>query len=223
MIVAESLAGQGARLLIAHWAIAGGSLPSGLPLLELAEPMLDPYALQTHFDLVLAGHIHKRQEVIPVVWHIGPLNRTSFGEKDVETGFWRVEPNASAFVHVPDRPFISLEFDERDATDPTTELIRDVEAYGDFEGAIVRIAYRQTAEQVVDQRAVREHLLGLGAHHIDALSPLIERQQSVRSQGLTEQSDPREAWDRWAEGQPGSDDVHIEARERAHERIARVA
>lgn len=97
MTLAEGMARDGARILVAHWALSGASLPTGLPVLELAEPVLDSFALaQMGFDVVLSGHIHSRQIVVeePLVAHAGPLCRGNFGEAGIETGAWQIQRGA---------------------------------------------------------------------------------------------------------------------------------
>lgn len=218
MIVAESLAEQGARILIAHWALAGGSLPNGLPLLELAEPTLDPYRLAEQFEVTLAGHIHKPQVIVgepnqwPRVLHTGPLSRLNFGEAGISTGAWELAlmPDGiggsfigASWFEVPDRRFVSIECDARESgsgTDLTpTEMVLDEISEWDVEGAIIRVTWQQTADQVVDQSAVLARLAG--AHHVDRLQPLVERVVSTRAAGLNEGTDPRASFDTWLSAQ----------------------
>lgn len=232
MVIAGELAHRGARILIAHHALSGASLPTGLPVLELAEPILDSHALaQMGFDVVLSGHIHKRQVIVeePLVAHIGPLSRGNFGERDVETGLWKIHVGGpqrygAEWVAVPDRAFVAIEADVRDVA--AAELrIGDAIAERAIEGAIVRVAWQQTADQVVDQSAILSLLHELGAHHVDRLQPIVERVVSTRHEGVTDTSDPRESFDRWLDGQPdlASDETLADVREQAHERIGRVA
>lgn len=225
MIVAADLAEQGARILIAHWAIAGGSLPNGLPLLELAEPMLDPYRLAEQFDLVLAGHIHKRQEIVDGVHHIGALSRASFGEAACDTGAWRLEgpgrgliagmPAGGSWFEVLDRRFLSFKWDLRGSSDPTAYALALMVEDASVEGAIVRADLQVTSDQTVDQAALVEALKFYGAHHVDRLQPLVERVVSTRSEGVDENLEPAQAFDAWLE--PQRDTVGAETLERVRE------
>lgn len=226
MVLAEALAERGARVLIGHWALAGSHLPSGLSTLELAEPLLDPHRLAELFEITLFGHIHKRQEIVaePLVAHIGPLCRGNFGEADVWTGGWQIVPEDGALTalpfDVPDRAFASISFDVRGMSDPTGGLLHEI-ARRFWGGAIVKLGYRITADQVVDQAAVLAALDEARAWRVTTLEPIVERAQSTRSAGVTEASDPREAWDTWQAAQDGiaSDETQATVRERAHERI----
>lgn len=223
MIVAEDLARQGARYLVAHWALAGASLPTGLPVLDLAEPLLDSFALEQMFELTLAGHIHLRQRAaITGVWHIGALSRTTFGEASIPTGYWRIEPNVSGPVDVPDRPFVVVDavLTGIDSAHATDGLLGEIEAY-DLTGAIVRVHYLATSDQVIDTAAVVGALADAGAHYVDRIEPVIERPRSTRSEIVTETADPRASFDAWLDAQPdlASTETLSEARERAHERI----
>lgn len=238
MIVVDSLAEE-ARILIAHWALAGGSLPNGLPLLDLAEPMLDPYALSQLFEITLAGHIHKRQEIIdtPLVAHTGPLNRHSFGEAGIWTGAWQVDANGAlidglpatttaSWFEVPDRRFFTMLIDTRNTHEPQDYILNAISEDAEhITDAIVRMRYQQTADQSIDSASIREALLAAGAHHIERIEPVVERAQSTRSESVTETVDPRQAWDAWQDAQPdlASEEALASVREEAHTRIARGA
>jgi len=52
------------NVLLAHWSISSGSLPNGLPLTELREPVLEWAELDAiGFDVIVAAHIHRYQEL----------------------------------------------------------------------------------------------------------------------------------------------------------------
>lgn len=228
MIVAEELARQGARILVAHHALSGASLPTGLPVLELAEPILDSFALaQMGFHVVLSGHIHKLQVVVeqPLVAHVGPLCRGNFGEAGIQTGAWQIESDklglSASWFEVPDRHFSELRWDLRGEAYPTEIMVADITGHPRIPGSIARASWYQTSDQVVDQAAVLEALHAEGVHHVDRLEPIVERAASTRSAGVSEATDPRESWDRWleAQGELAAPETLEAAREEAHERI----
>lgn len=227
MVAAESMAEQGARILVPHFAMAGGSLPNGLPVLDLAEPMLDAHHLASLYRIVIAGHIHRRQVIVDdgvsLVAQCGPLTRSGFGEASVETGGWQISGGVATPFDVEDRAFVVIEGDGRHYGASLTETLIESIAYQDVDGAIVRMEWTQTADQVVDTAALVVALTAAGAHRIDTLTPIIERAQSIRSAGVTETTDPRESWDRWADGQEIPDGIAETVRESAHERIGRSA
>lgn len=235
MVVAEQLAADGARILIAHWALSAASLPTGLPVLELAEPILDSHALASMFDVVLAGHIHKRQVIVasPLVAHVGPLCRGNFGEAGITTGAVRIDATGAlvdglpattsvAWFEIPDRAFIAIEADVRGDLEPTDALVETILLADDeLRGAVVRVSWKQLADQDVHLASLQHALDGLGAWKVDRLEPIIERVESVRSAGISEASDPREAWDRWQDAQDGiaSEETLAAIRAEAHSRI----
>ena len=51
-------------ILVGHWAVSGASLPTGLPVEMLREPVLSSEGLASAgFDLICFGHIHAAQVV----------------------------------------------------------------------------------------------------------------------------------------------------------------
>lgn len=236
MVVAEQLAADGARILIAHWALSAASLPTGLPVLELAEPILDSHALASMFDVVLAGHIHKRQVIVeaPLVAHAGPLCRGNFGEAGITTGAvdirrsalpTRLAPSLRSqnvtWFPVDDRQMVAIECDVTEAGHYAIDQILDEISDAPIGDAIVRVSYQQRADQQIDQAVVLACCMEYGAWKVDRLEPIIERVESVRSAGISEASDPREAWDRWQDAQDGiaSEETLAAVRAEAHSRI----
>lgn len=228
MVAAESMAEQGARVLVPHFAMSGGSLPNGLPTLSLTEPMLDAHRLAELYRIVIAGHIHRREIVIDdgvsLVAQCGPLTRSGFGEASVETGGWQIDGARATPFDVPDRAFVVIEEDLRGIDEPERELVDAISTRDDIKDAIVRVSYRQTADQVISQFEIADALTHYaGAWRVESVQPIIERATSVRSQGISETTDPRESWDRWADGQEIPDAIAETVRESAHERIASVS
>src|SRR5205814_1684568 len=56
--------GDAPAILLLHWSISGSSLPTGLPVDQLREPVI-PHdeLLALGFDAIIAGHIHLRQTI----------------------------------------------------------------------------------------------------------------------------------------------------------------
>ena len=76
-------------LLILHWLIAGQKLAGGLSVMETREPLVQAADLEASgsWDLVLAGHNHRRQKVSDNSWAVGPPMRGGFGEEGAPCGF----------------------------------------------------------------------------------------------------------------------------------------
>lgn len=235
MVLAEQLADDGARTLIAHWAIAGASVPTGLPVLDLPEPLIDPHRLAELFDVTIAGHIHKRQEIVPSVWHAGALCWRDSAEAQLACGAWQVEgplaPDetlnglpgvaAASWFAVPDTPFAVIDVDVRtlgagDATSGVLEISSEV----DVEQAIVRVLVHRTADQTIDVARIRQSLEAEDVRLIERIDEIADRPVSTRSQGVSEASDPADAFRVWMDAQ--RETVSMETHEAALERGLQV-
>ncbi len=93
-------AGYGAMpvVLLAHWAISGSALPTGLPVDEMREPILSWADLDAiGYDCIIGAHIHKGQQISQplidstlgiVVGSPQPLNH---GEAGYDHGVWVID------------------------------------------------------------------------------------------------------------------------------------
>lgn len=113
-------------VLLAHFAISGAALPSGLPTDTLNEPVLPLAGLEAlGFDAIVAGHIHKPQELAtvptepmcPIIYTGSPLC-LSFGEAHVDHGVWLLEmgderlgTHRPEFIPFDGRRFITVDID----------------------------------------------------------------------------------------------------------------
>ena len=85
---AEIPAGRPA-VLLAHWSIEGASLPNGLPVADLNEPVLPlDDLMELGYDAVIAGHIHRHQILSedPLIAYVGSLSVCDFGEVGYDHG-----------------------------------------------------------------------------------------------------------------------------------------
>lgn len=177
-------------LLVGHWSVSGASLPNGLPVAALHEPVLDLAALEElGFDAMCFGHIHKGQvfESAPFVsetptFYCGSPMVIDFGEEKVEHGCWILdfgdEHAAPEFVPLDDRRFVTVDADLTqqfaeqpagiDETDMIAGRVMDAEPQP---GDVFRIRYRATEEQ--HRRVDRQALLGfLGEAGVDRVHGL---------------------------------------------------
>lgn len=95
-------------ILLGHWSVSGASLPNGLPVDQLREPVI-PLAdlLALGYDATVLGHIHAAQHFLPdasamrIVWsdgsgsgttfphfYVGSPTPLNFGEADTAHGVW---------------------------------------------------------------------------------------------------------------------------------------
>jgi exonuclease SbcD len=182
--------GDGPSILMPHWSISGSALPTGLPVDQLREPVLDAGELaDLGFDWVVAGHIHLAQSLSVDGRDFGfyvssplPLN---FGEAGSAHGVRIIDTDAGTaeFVPVESRPLVTISFDftgsDAAMLDLFTPEIPD--------GAIVRAQYRATADQArhFDTGLLRRELAAAGAHSVKIV-PDIVRADRARVEGVDE-------------------------------------
>ncbi|MCC6616239.1 MAG: exonuclease SbcCD subunit D [Anaerolineae bacterium] len=144
------------RLLTGHFTINGAIFGSergimlGRDIQVLPSAVADP-----RWDYVALGHIHKHQNLthgrdgVPPVIYSGSLERIDFGEEGDPKGFCWVElargETQWRFIPVDSRPFVTLEADLRESSDPTAETVDLIEEYK-LEEAIVRLILKLTPE-----------------------------------------------------------------------------
>jgi exonuclease SbcD len=84
-------------ILVGHWSVSGATLPTGLPVEMLREPVLSLEGLKAAgFDLVVLGHLHKVQVISddPAVLYCGSPWVCSWGETDDSHGVWLLDTAA---------------------------------------------------------------------------------------------------------------------------------
>lgn len=205
-------------ILMGHWSVSGASLPNGLPVDTLNEPILDLASLvRLGYDAGVFGHIHSPQPLGTLhsddeylsVFYCGSAACVDFGEAHVEHGCWTFDAkNIASTLHfhaLKDRAFITV---DADLTDPGNEDILDEIIGGDYynlgpniEGAVVRVKYRATEEQHrrVDTAALKKAILNAGAHKVFQISAEIIKTDRARVQGVDENLDPGAALALWCE------------------------
>jgi exonuclease SbcD len=184
-----------------------GALPSGSEeSLQLGEePAFSPGSF-AGYDYVALGHIHQHQSPMRnVVYPSCPMRKSFSEEKDRKGGVFisdHKRPQNWSFEEVEARPFVTVEEDLRalsgssDASDDSsegtsetdkspTEALKDAaeETLASTENPkdpIVRVRYRATEDQPVDERAIEETLNG--AHKIASIEREVERERSTRSE-----------------------------------------
>lgn len=210
------------HVLCAHWSVSGSSLPNGLPVDQLREPVIPlPELEQLGFDAVTLGHIHLGALLsgAPPILYVGTPMPLSFGEGHYEHGVWILSFDddlgvmSPEFVPIDSPPFVTL---ERDLTvsDDETEWVDGLDfsaqhSRGELNDAIVRVKFKATAEQarVFDLAAARIKILDAGAAVVKIV-PEIIRQDRARVSGLDEQVDELDALEQWmtANGLVGVDE-----------------
>lgn len=214
-------------VLLAHWAISGASLPNGLPVAALAEPVLPVDELERlGFDAIIAGHIHRGQlfasnplePEIPILYCGSPMV-LDFGEAGFEHGVWVLDlamPNLGftpEFVPLADRRFVTVNVDLTEGLpkvvngfglpttiDETDLVAASISEQLPFTDAIVRVKYRATEEQHrrVDHQALEKLVADGGAHRLyGGIDWDPVRETRARQEGLDEAVEPLAAVAMW--------------------------
>jgi exonuclease SbcD len=192
------------KLLAAHWAVSGASLPTGIPTDELREPVIPlPDLQEIGFDYIALGHIHRAQMLsirpAPVAWYAGSPWVNDWGEAKGEHGVVLIDTVADSvrWELIEDMAFVTLNADLDPMFDRVTVndfLFAETTRPG-IDGAIVRLRYTATAEQArrIDQAKIKLALYDAGAYHVSKIEPTIVREDRARVEGVTEDLSPMDA------------------------------
>lgn len=240
-------AGYGAKpvILLTHFSISGTSLPSGLPVDQLREPVLDQDdLLAIGYDAVIAGHIHRAGAFGPSLdrhilfghehqatygnglhFYTGSPLALNFGEASVAHGVWIIDMDGapySTFLPSPSRRFVNLAYGIGDHDDLYVDRAMSEH---DVEGAYVKLRIAGTDEQMkrVEVQTYKACLEEDGAHRV-FVDTVVEREARARDRTVDDSLSEREALERWMAAQNGTVDHDVAARalERAQGYLERV-
>lgn len=199
-------------ILVAHWAVSGAAMPTGIPTDELREVVIPAHALaEQGWDAVVLGHIHRPQtlleETAALRFYCGSPLPCDFGEAGYQHGCYLLElgplMNELTFLPIESRPFVTL----------TTYGLAD--GYDSVpEGAIVRVVGHVTeAENDTIDRPTIERALGtLGAAAV-RVEIDVERETRARADHVTDELGPAQALDAWIDAaHPDADPIELRAR-----------
>jgi len=80
------------KLIVGHLTVKGCALNNGTVMQGGGEFEVAPEALEaTGADLIVLGHIHKRQRIGERIWYAGALTQDSFGDEGNPQGFMLVD------------------------------------------------------------------------------------------------------------------------------------
>jgi len=190
-------------ILAGHWAVTGASLPTGLPVEMLQEPVVEITDLVAQdWDAVLLGHIHKQQVMSqkPLALYVGSPWANDWGEAEIPHGIWIMDSAlspGSGWITIEDRPLETFDFNGDDrALEPPYEIAEAL-----VMDAIVRVRISATQEQArrLDLGALKRSLYDAGAHFVAPIQLEIEREERARIEGLTEELDELAALELWME------------------------
>jgi hypothetical protein len=208
-------------VLVAHFAISGSKLPTGLPVDQMREPVLSwPDLDAIGFDCVIGAHVHEAQQISnPALdqtlgFVVGSPQQLNFGETG-DHGVWIVDIEQGAagnavtteFVPIKSKKFVTLDVDvagEDGLVDPQEWVLTafDPLTLDTFKGDIIRFRYRATEDEArrIDHGALRRALLDAGASRV-SVEPQIVRGTRARAEHISEQISPGEALAAWCETQ----------------------
>lgn len=209
--VARGLRAQvdGPAILLAHWSISGASLPNGLGVEHLREPVLPVDELESQgWDAVVLGHIHKPQmlsETGRPHFYVGSPMPLNFGEANCHHGVWIIEedpdqetaarlgPFTAQLRPVESRPFVTMDY----SVEAWQEII-DGEPLALLDEPIIRARYTATGEESrrLDHAKIRQTLIDQGAAAV-RIQPDIVREDRRRVEGIDETLEPLEALGMW--------------------------
>ncbi len=184
-------------ILMGHFSVSEASTGSeknimigrdaSVPRSELANPA---------WRYVAMGHIHKHQslnhDLQPPIVYSGSIERIDFGEEHEKKGFVVAEisdgPTTWEFLtgyHLKARPFLTIEVDVREATDPTEAIIAEIQRHDDLSTTVVRliVKLRQEQEPLLVEREIKRALDD--AYFVAALQKDVQRVERSRLGGIS--------------------------------------
>lgn len=199
-------------VMLGHWSVSGASLPNGLPVDTLGEPILDLASLERlNYDAIVLGHLHRWQNlqtgvdgVRKPIFYCGSAMVTDFGDAGFDHGCVILDTDTGTYTFriLNDRPFVTLEYDCDSPTDMEM-LAPEGSVLGwaleGIEDAVVRVKYRATEEQHrrINTAELKRRILDAGAHRVFQISADIVKVDRVRVAGVDENLDPAAALDAW--------------------------
>ncbi len=202
--------GEQPVILLTHFAISGTSLPSGLDVGQLLEPVLDQdELLAIGYDAVLAAHIHRPARFGANGLYVGSPQPLSFGESDgLVRGPWLVSiyerqdfddptPGVNFWqLEAPSRGFLTVDVTAESPLDPSLHLV----------DGFMKIRLHGTEQELraVDVNEMRSDLEAAGVYRV-FVELDVQREARARDTTVDDSLDAREALRRWLDAQEGLD------------------
>lgn len=213
-------------ILVTHFSIGGSTLPNGLPVAELREPVLPLHELTAlDFKAVVAGHIHKPQildwsggERTHPVFYTGSPWVVDFGEAETPHGAWTFDtddPLGTLHAHeLEGRRFVTYDAELVDFGDGIgVGLTAPAEHVPSMRDAVVRVIYRGSRELArrLNVGQLRRDVYAGGCWKIYSIKAELDRADQARVEGLDETIGPREALEAWIGTQSDWSDARRDA------------
>ncbi|HUN09629.1 MAG TPA: exonuclease SbcCD subunit D [Aggregatilineales bacterium] len=198
------------RLLTGHFTVSGAvvgserSIMLGRDIAVLLSSVADP-----RWDYVALGHVHKHQnlthgrQAVPPVVYSGSMERIDFGEEGDPKGFCWVELGRQdtnwQFVQLENaRPFVTLNADLRQSTNPTETVLKLIKKHR-LTGAVVRLIVDLLPETEItfNEVVIKEELRRAGVYQMASVRKQIEQPTRARLGGNPEGLTAPELLDRY--------------------------
>lgn len=164
------------KVVVGHLAIEG-SLYVGDEIDNEHREIMCPPSLFEGYDYVFMGHIHRPQELQeedPYVGHVGSLDISDFGETDHDKIVVLFDPEINGHfreIRVPTRPLKHIQVDVPDQTDPTTYVLKKVQAVNtnsSLDKAIVKLEIKLLDEESegCDRELLERKIYDLGVFNL---------------------------------------------------------
>ena len=218
---------DGPAILLSHFCVSGSSLPNGLPVDQLREPVLDLAELEAlGFEAICLAHIHKASVFGEGTFYVGSPMALSFGEAGYDHGCFVLERDTLSGVYVP--RFVPLESRRLATVDLTAEqalamLDAEWSPWHPVRDFVVKIRLHATSEEVrqIDSGILRREAEAAGA--CKAFVELdVERPERARIEGMSEDLDELAALDAYLEAIGVNGDQAAVLRERTEAYLGAV-
>lgn len=200
-------------ILVGHGSVEGAVYGSERSIMLGSDIVIPAKAiLESKFDYVALGHIHKHQQVIekPATVYAGSLERIDFGETDDDKGFvmgeWANGKVGWQFQKTPARPFVVIKYQisnlKSKNKDPNEIILEKIDKTN-IKEAVVKVIIEcdeDTAPKILET-PIREALQSAGADFIAGIQKEISTGSRVKvQQGLSDEilaASPLELLDRY--------------------------
>lgn len=214
----EQIRQTGARhaILIAHWAVSGAAMPTGISSDELREVVIPTHLLDEQgWDAIVLGHIHRGQfvteDVLRPAFYCGSPLPCDFGEAGYAHGAWLLDLGGehafASCLPIESRPFVTL-----DVLDPASWP-------ADLDGAVVRVVGKvsEATREGIDLEAARRDLLEMAGAAAVRVDVEVMRETRARDEHVTADLGASVALDHWiTAAQPACDHAILRARHGAY-------
>lgn len=166
------------KVVVCHAHFAGASI--GAESFMIAGGVPETGALEGA-DIVISGHIHKRQEIQRSgykIVYVGSMERSDFAERDEEKGFLLLDLQTLTYerMAIQTRGLVQFDFEDIHSIRFDRDIIDKV--------VKVKVKCKESEVKLIDLQNIRESLKM--AHFIAAVDIEVEKEKRVRSATITE-------------------------------------